>query len=70
MSSLKSIAQQAVVNAGLENQIPPSSHSPSSNTKGKTPTIVVIFTVQSLYNEPQYNVDVAPKLCLPWNIAK
>jgi len=36
MSSLKSIAQQAVVNAGLENQIPSSTDSISSpDTKGK-----------------------------------
>lgn len=46
MSSLKSIAQQAVVNAGLENQIPPSSHSPSSNTK-------VPFNSSGSQNSPQ-----------------
>ena len=36
MSSLKSIAQDAVEKARLENQIPLSSHSPNANTKGNT----------------------------------
>lgn len=39
MSTLKSMAQQAVMNAGLENQIPPTSiDSTSSDTKGTVQT--------------------------------
>lgn len=46
MSTLKIIAQQAVEKARLENQIPPSSHSPSSNTK-------VPFNSSGSQNSPQ-----------------
>jgi hypothetical protein len=46
MSSLKSIAQQAVVNAGLENQIPPSSSSIetvsiSTDSRGKMTAVCI-----------------------------
>lgn len=41
MSSLKSIAQQAVMNAGLENQIPSSADSMSSDTKGNSTHIIL-----------------------------
>lgn len=47
MSSLKSIAQQAVVNAGLENQIPSSTDSISSDTKGMGKACLKQNTVKS-----------------------